>query len=221
MACFIFYNKRNLERLQGRKNQYVVVENPNTTSPLELESFTRLGEEKQTSIAINSLYQTTIEFTPGLHDSTVIPGSPGSDEIYSEVKNVNGKERSESEQVDTSSSLYDIPEDQYAQIPEVYTDTTPTHQVQNTKQDVDLSPDDQETSEALPEKKPNYTLIHKPSPPPVPDKNSELKQYLDLKVKAEEAQNQQQEQKGQPYGCLLYTSPSPRDATLSRMPSSA
>ena len=25
----------------------------------------------------------------------------------------------------------------------------------------------------------------------------------------------------QPYGCLLYTSPSPRDATLSRMPSSA
>ena len=24
-----------------------------------------------------------------------------------------------------------------------------------------------------------------------------------------------------PYGCLLYTSPSPRDATLSRMPSSA
>ena len=26
---------------------------------------------------------------------------------------------------------------------------------------------------------------------------------------------------GQPHGCLLYTSPSPRDATLSRMPSSA
>ena len=26
---------------------------------------------------------------------------------------------------------------------------------------------------------------------------------------------------GYPYGCLLYTSPSPRDATLSRMPSSA
>ena len=26
---------------------------------------------------------------------------------------------------------------------------------------------------------------------------------------------------GQPYTCLLYTSPSPRDATLSRMPSSA
>ena len=25
----------------------------------------------------------------------------------------------------------------------------------------------------------------------------------------------------QKYGCLLYTSPSPRDATLSRMPSSA
>ena len=27
--------------------------------------------------------------------------------------------------------------------------------------------------------------------------------------------------KGRVYGCLLYTSPSPRDATLSRMPSSA
>ena len=26
---------------------------------------------------------------------------------------------------------------------------------------------------------------------------------------------------GPPYACLLYTSPSPRDATLSRMPSSA
>ena len=26
---------------------------------------------------------------------------------------------------------------------------------------------------------------------------------------------------GMPYTCLLYTSPSPRDATLSRMPSSA
>ena len=26
---------------------------------------------------------------------------------------------------------------------------------------------------------------------------------------------------GMPYSCLLYTSPSPRDATLSRMPSSA
>ena len=32
-----------------------------------------------------------------------------------------------------------------------------------------------------------------------------------------------QNKKGKPtdYGCLLYTSPSPRDATLSRMPSSA
>ena len=28
-------------------------------------------------------------------------------------------------------------------------------------------------------------------------------------------------QNGAPMGCLLYTSPSPRDATLSRMPSSA
>ena len=27
--------------------------------------------------------------------------------------------------------------------------------------------------------------------------------------------------RGEPYDCLLYTSPSPRDATLSRMPSSA
>ena len=29
------------------------------------------------------------------------------------------------------------------------------------------------------------------------------------------------EQMGDAYSCLLYTSPSPRDATLSRMPSSA
>ena len=34
-------------------------------------------------------------------------------------------------------------------------------------------------------------------------------------------QQQQQQQQQQPQYCLLYTSPSPRDATLSRMPSSA
>ena len=33
--------------------------------------------------------------------------------------------------------------------------------------------------------------------------------------------NQRRRGKESEYGCLLYTSPSPRDATLSRMPSSA
>ena len=32
---------------------------------------------------------------------------------------------------------------------------------------------------------------------------------------------QESAERGRPYSCLLYTSPSPRDATLSRMPSSA
>ena len=33
--------------------------------------------------------------------------------------------------------------------------------------------------------------------------------------------SQKRYSQGNPIGCLLYTSPSPRDATLSRMPSSA
>ena len=43
-----------------------------------------------------------------------------------------------------------------------------------------------------------------------PDKNPDDKTAEDKFKEASEA-----------YGCLLYTSPSPRDATLSRMPSSA
>ena len=44
--------------------------------------------------------------------------------------------------------------------------------------------------------------------------------YLDLSVFALEEKEQKTAQ-AMAEGCLLYTSPSPRDATLSRMPSSA
>ena len=41
------------------------------------------------------------------------------------------------------------------------------------------------------------------------------------KIAAEEAAKLELEEREEAEACLLYTSPSPRDATLSRMPSSA
>ena len=47
-------------------------------------------------------------------------------------------------------------------------------------------------------------------------------QYMALQlVRAKIALKEKQLRRKQEKGCLLYTSPSPRDATLSRMPSSA
>ena len=48
-----------------------------------------------------------------------------------------------------------------------------------------------------------------------------LLQDLDSATKREEAQSEFLKFVRQMWPCLLYTSPSPRDATLSRMPSSA
>ena len=45
--------------------------------------------------------------------------------------------------------------------------------------------------------------------------------YDGLKEEIEEGVNILLERKWQPYNCLLYTSPSPRDRQKSRMPSSA
>ena len=52
------------------------------------------------------------------------------------------------------------------------------------------------------------------------DKSEELKaDKLDNEAKPDDSENIEPEKEVTP--CLLYTSPSPRDATLSRMPSSA
>ena len=51
--------------------------------------------------------------------------------------------------------------------------------------------------------------------------NAQTDQVVAAYNYAEEAHRGQGRRTGHPYICLLYTSPSPRDATLSRMPSSA
>ena len=48
-----------------------------------------------------------------------------------------------------------------------------------------------------------------------------LEEEFDTEIADEEAENITTIQQAIDYICLLYTSPSPRDATLSRMPSSA
>ena len=53
-----------------------------------------------------------------------------------------------------------------------------------------------------------------------PISEKEIKLRLDIHEDISEAMNNLEEAY-QHRGCLLYTSPSPRDATLSRMPSSA
>ena len=201
VSCFIFYNKRHLQSLEVRKLQYIVTENPTNDCIHELDSFTKLSEENRASVAINHHYRPAGEFliNPS-NNPPVIPGSPESD-LYTEIRDVGEKGRSRSAPANTSSGLYDaIPESNYADIPELYSKAapieTPTHQAQDVKQevkqDVALNADDQETGGTLPEKKPNYTLIQKQPPPPVPEKSSNLKEYLDLKVQPEDAQNQGQ-----------------------------
>ena len=45
--------------------------------------------------------------------------------------------------------------------------------------------------------------------------------YRKRMERRQQVQKQRVEERNKEKGCLLYTSPSPRDATLSRMPSSA
>jgi hypothetical protein len=203
ISCFIFYNKRHLQSLEVRKLQYIVTENPTADSMHELD--TKLSEENRASIAINSHYRPATEFilpTPPTSDSSppVIPGSPESD-LYSEIRDVGEKGRSKSAPANTSSGLYDaIPETEgnYTDIPVIYSEATPIDQEQEVKeevkQDVDANLDSLETGENLTVKKPNYTLIQKQEPPPVPEKSSDLKDYLGLNVQAEDDQNQQPEE---------------------------
>ena len=201
-SCFIFYNKRHIQSLEVRKLQYIVTENPTAGSMHELD--TKLSEENRASVAINSHYRPATEFilpvAPASDNSPpVIPGSPESD-LYSEVRDVSEKGRSKSAPADTSSGLYDaIPETEgtYTDIPIIYSEAAPVDQEQEVKQevkeDVDANLDSPETGENLTVKKPNYTLIQKQEPPPVPEKSSDLKDYLGIDVQAEDAQNQQTE----------------------------
>ena len=204
ISCFIFYNKRHIQSLEVRKLQYIVTENPTTDTIHELDSFTKLGEENRASVAINSHYRPATEFiTPGPSDNSppTAPSSPESD-LYTEIRDIGEKERSKSAPANTSSGLYDaIPEDNYADIPVIYSEAsvaTPTNQgqevKQEAKQDVNADLDSLETGENLPVKKPNYTLIQKQQVPPVPDKSSDLKEYLGVKIQDEDAQNQQTEE---------------------------
>ena len=200
MTCYVIHNKHNLKRLKLQNPGYVVIENLKKASPLELESFTGHGEERRTPTAVNSLYEPTIEFPPGLSDPTVVLSGPiRSDDLYSEIRDVNSEGRGRSEPSNMmSSELYDeICENQYVLIPEVYTEAVPSNQAGSAIQVINTSLGGQEM---FPANKRNYTRIHKQLPPPVPEKSSELKQYLDLQTKAEEAQNQQQRQNEQPNG---------------------
>ena len=203
-SCFIFYNKRHIQSLEVRKLQYIVTENPTASSMHELD--TKLSEDNRASIAINSHYRPAIEFIlpdPPASDNSppVIPGSPESD-LYSEIRDVGEKGRSKSAPANTSSGLYDAipetePEGTYTDIPIIYSEATPVDQEQEVKQevkeDVDTNLDSPETGGNLTVKKPNYTLIQKQEPPPVPEKSSDLKDYLGVDVQAEDAQNQQTE----------------------------
>ena len=202
ISCFIFYNKRHIQSLEVRKLQYIVTENPTAGSMHELD--TKSSEENRASVAINSHYRPATEFIlpdPPASDNSppVIPGSPESD-LYSEVRDVGDKGRSKSAPANTSSGLYDdIPETEgtYTDIPIIYSEAAPVDQEQEVKQevkeDVDANLDIPETGENLTVKKPNYTLIQKQEPPPVPEKSSDLKDYLGIDVQAEDAQNQQTE----------------------------
>ena len=53
------------------------------------------------------------------------------------------------------------------------------------------------------------------------EQNKQSQQLLNLIAQQVDSNSAPQKMNTQPYVCLLYTSPSPRDATLSRMPSSA
>jgi hypothetical protein len=196
LSCIIFYNKRHILSLEVRKLQYNVTENSTADSMHELD--TKLSEENRASMAINSHYRPATQFTlPALPASDnsppVIPGSPESD-LYSEIRDVGEKGRSKSAPANTSSGLYDaIPETEgnYTDIPIIlYSEATPTDQEQEMKQevrlDVDASLDSPERGELSSVKKPNYTLIQKQEPPPVPEKSSVFKDYLGLNLQAEE-----------------------------------
>ena len=198
VTCFIFYNKRHIQSLEVRKLQYLVTENPTSESTHELD--TKLSEDNRASVAINHHYRPAAEFIipdPLASDnSPLVPGSPESD-LYTEIRDVDEKGRSRSEPANTSSGLYDaIPETEreYADIPIIYSEARATDEEQEAKQeanqDVDANLDSLGTGEDLPVKEPNYTLIQKQQPPPVPEKSSDLKDYLGLDVKAEDAQNQ-------------------------------
>ena len=50
---------------------------------------------------------------------------------------------------------------------------------------------------------------------------NDLEQTWDLAMKVNDLSETERGDPNQAWSCLLYTSPSPRDATLSRMPSSA
>ena len=190
ISCFVFYNKRRLQRLEVRKLQYIVNENPMH----ELDSFTKLSEENRALVAINMLYQQTKTTTPGYSNLPRDSNSPESD-LYSEIRGDGERGRSNRSPSHVNSGLYEaIPENNYALVPEIHSKESPVH---NKTENVKLESDTKQEPPSSDQKKPNYTLIQKPLAPPVPKKSEELKDYLGLKLEAEEFQEKQQTQKEQ------------------------
>ena len=194
--CFIFYNKRHIQSLEVRKLQYIVTETSTAGSTHELDSFTKQNEEHK-ELVPNNHYRPASQFKSSPSNSP--PGSPESD-LYSEIRDVEEKGRCKSAPANTSSGLYDdIQGQNYADVLELYSEASaPTCQGQEVKQEekqnVKPTLDNQDKGEDIPAKKLDYTLIQKLSPPPVPEKSSDLKDYLDLKVQAEDAEHEQRGQ---------------------------
>ena len=190
ISCFVFYNKRRLQRLEVRKLQYIVNENPTH----ELDSFTKLSEENRASVAINTLYHPTKSTTPGYSNLPRDSNSPESD-LYSKIRGDGERGRSNRSSSHVNSDLYEaIPENNYALVPEIHSKDSPVH---NKTENVKLESDTKQEPPSCDQKKPNYTLIQKPLPPRVPKKSEELKDYLGLKLEAEKLQEKQQRQKEQ------------------------
>ena len=189
MSCFYFHNKRHVETLAVRKLQYLVAEDPSH----ELDSFTKLSEEYRMSVAMgNSHYRPSSHFNPVPPVPPRDSISPESD-LYSEVREVDRKGRSKSSPTHVNSGLYDaIPENNYSLIPEDSSKDTSFNQTMVVK----LDGVDSNQTLAVPGKKHNYTLIQKQQPPEIPEKSVELKDYLGLKLEAEEAQKSQLQAQG-------------------------
>ena len=177
ISCFAVHNKRHLNRLKVRQLQYIVTEDP----VHELESISDMNDKNRKSIAINSHYLPANHLNLGPSSLSRGSGSSESD-LYSEVRDANERGRNKTSPTDVNSGVYDdIHENKYAYIPEVHSEASSDHQAQE-----------------IPRKKQNYTLIQKQTPPPIPDKSSELKEYLGVKIETEGSMEENwQKEKGE------------------------